>query len=187
MLKSIISLGTGIGSVMPAVRLRYNKRAFYPTFILLVVALAFFNLAFDLLISVDLLSGLVAAAVSIVFLVVIGLSPILTDHELTADTLTLRQGWMFRASIPLSEILKVTPVEKGPLRTGVFFDVLGTSLYVTTQRHSLLLLELQQRRRFTYALGKRANKVYFDTLDQTRFLSELERRRPTPASPAPRS
>ena len=187
MLKSIISLGTGIGSVMPAVRLRYNKRAFYPILILLIVALAFFNLAFDLLISVDLLSGLVAAAVSIVFLVVIGLSPILTDHELTADTLNLRQGWMFRASIPLSEIAKVTPVEKGPLRTGVFFDVLGTSLYVTTQRHGLLLLELRQRRRFTYALGKRANKVYFDTLDQARFLSELERRRPTPASPAPRS
>jgi hypothetical protein len=115
---------------------------------------------------------------------VIGVSPLLTDHWLDDRELVLRQGWYFRAHIPIQEIRRIEVVDNGPMRTGVFFDVLGTGLYVTTQRHDLILVQLKSKKRFSMAWWKRADRLYFDTLDKSIFLRQMAAKGIIPANQA---
>jgi len=167
---------------MTQVSLRYNKRAFFPMLLILIIAILFLNIFFDLTFLEDPIFMVIAGLVSSLVVLVIGISPLLTDHSLDETDLMLRQGWYFRARIQIREIKKVEVVDNGPMRTGVFFDILGTALYVTTQRHDLLLVQLKGRKRFSMAWWKRADHIYFDTLDKTIFLKQMAQRGIIPAS-----
>jgi membrane protein YdbS with pleckstrin-like domain len=169
---------------MPDIELRYNKGVFLPPLILLLVGMIFLNLFVSLSLGFDLLSMLVAATVSSVLVLTVGISPFMTYHILNENELVLRQGWLFRSAIPRDEIKSVSVLERGPRRTGVFFDFKGTSLYVTTQSHNLILLKLRNKRRFNWALWKKTDQVIFDSLDQRVFLRAMETKANiTPASP----
>ncbi len=164
-------------------KLRYRKATFLPTLILLSIALVFLNVFFGLTFLKDQAVIAIAILVSAVMLFIIGISPFITSHELSDDKLELRQGWYFRAEIPLANIASIQMVEKGPMRTGVFFEVVGKALYVTTQRSSLFLMSLKEPQRFGFALGKRAARVYFDTIDRDVVLKRLEDMFLIPSSP----
>lgn len=170
---------------MTSIVLRYNKGVFLPPLMLLLAGMVFLNLFVSLSLGFDALSTVMAAAVSTVLVLVIGVSPIMTDHALTDSELILRQGWYFRSIIPRDEIRSVNILERGPRRTGVFFDFRGKSLYVTTQRSGLIRITLKHQRRFNWALGKRTDQVIFDSLDQRAFLKAMETKAEiTPASQA---
>lgn len=158
---------------MAVVRLRYRKATFFATLVLLSIALTFLNLFFGMTFFKDQAVVIIAVLVSAALLLIIGVSPFLTDHVLTDTDLELRQGWYFRARIPLSNIEWIRAVDRGPTRTGVFFEVVGKALYVTTQRNDLIVVSLQHPQRFGFALGKKANRVYFDTLDKNLVLRRL--------------
>lgn len=164
-------------------RLSYRKATFVPSAILLAVAMAFLNIVAYLFLSQDLVSIVVWLIVTLLLLYAVGISPFLTDHELTDQELILRQGLLFRAAIPLRDIRGVKEVEKGPAKTGVFFDYRGTSIYVTSQRTNLILIEMRTMRRFRWALDKKADRIYFDTIDHARAVRMLNERI-IPASPA---
>ena len=170
--------------VMALARLRYRKAAFLSTLILLFIALTFLNVLFGMTIFKDPAVIIAAVLVSAIVLFVLGISPFLTDHMLTDSNLELRQGWYFRASIPLSNIGSIQVLEKGPRRTGVFFEVVGKALYVTTQRNGLFVVSLREPQRFGFALGKKASRVYFDTIDRNIVLRKLEEKFLTPSNPA---
>jgi membrane protein YdbS with pleckstrin-like domain len=170
---------------MSDIELRYNKGVFLPPLILLLVGMVFLNLFVSLSFGFDIISALVAALVSAVLVLTVGVSPIMTNHTLNESELVLRQGWLFRSVIPTEEIKSINVLERGPRRTGVFFDFKGTSLYVTTQRHNLIRLTLKNPRRFNWALWKRTDQIIFDSLDQRVFLKAMESKAEiTPASPA---
>ncbi len=170
---------------MTDIMLRYNKGAFLPPLILLLVGMVFLNLFFSLSFGFDALSALLAALASTVLVLTVGVSPFLTNHSLSEKELVLRQGWLFRSFIPKEEIKSISVMETGPRRTGVFFDFKGTSVYVTTQRHNLIRLTLKRPRRFNWALGKKTDQIVFDSLDQRVFFRAMESKAEiTPASPA---
>jgi hypothetical protein len=168
---------------MAGARLRYRKAAFIYTLILLSIALTFLNVLFGVTVFKDPAIIFVAILVSAVVLFVLGISPFLTDHILSDTSLELHQGWYFRASIPLSNIVSIQVLEKGPRRTGVFFEVSGRALYVTTQRNGLFVVSLREPQRFGFALGKKAGRVYFDTVDRNVVLRRLEDKFLTPSNP----
>ena len=169
---------------MTDIELRYNKGVFLPPLILLLVGMVFLNLFVSLSFGFDFISTTMAALISIILVLVIGISPIVTNHALTDNELVLRQGWYFRSIIPLDDIRSINVLDRGPRRTGIFFDFKGTSLYVTTQRHNLIRLTLNHPRRFNWALGKKTDQVIFDSLDQRVFLKAMEKKADiTPASP----
>ncbi len=169
---------------MTSIVLRYNKGAFLPPLILLLVGMVFLNLFVSLSFGFDVPSAATAALISTILVLVIGVSPIMTNHTLTQNELILRQGWYFRSIIPRDDIGSIDILERGPRRTGVFFDFRGTSLYVTTQRHNLIRIGLKHPRRFNWALGKKTDQVVFDSLDQRVFLKAMEAKAEiTPASP----
>ena len=147
------------------------------------VALAFvMPLAFMGLVGTDLIILTALMVLVSALILVLGISPLLTVHSLSGEELVLRQGWYFRARIPLGNISSVRRLDSGPRRTGVFFRMLRASMFVTNRRNDLLELELKEPQRFPWALNKRAERVIFDTSDNRAFLRSLERRGVTPSS-----
>ena len=159
--------------LMANLRLRYRKTTFLGNLVLLFFALFLLNALFDLTFFKDIGTALAAAAVSGILLIVLGLSPFFADHALTSTELILRQGWYFRAVIPLPNIERIQLVDRGPLRTGVFFPIASDALYVTAQRNDLVLVTLKKAQRFALALGKKASLVYFDTMDKSALLKAM--------------
>jgi hypothetical protein len=167
---------------MADVDLRYRKTTFFSTLVLLCAALVFLNIFFGLTFFKDPVILMVAILASLALLIIVGVSPFLTHHTLSDADIHLRQGWYFRAIVPLSNIERIQVVERGPTRTGVFFEVVGKALYVTTQRTDLILLSLKQPQRFGFAWGKKAGRVYFDTLDKNVLLRRLAEKALTPSN-----
>ncbi|MGD1061379.1 MAG: hypothetical protein ABR879_07965 [Methanomassiliicoccales archaeon] len=163
-------------------RLSYRKATFVPPAILLAIAMTFLNIIAYAFLSQEALSVIAWLVITLLLLFVVGISPFLTEHELTDHELILRQGLLFKATIPLRDIRGVKEIERGPAKTGVFFDYLGTAIHVTTQRNNLILIELRSTRRFRWALAKKADKIYFDTLEHGRAVRMLNERI-IPASP----
>ncbi len=84
--------------------LRYSKGAFLPPLILLLVGMVFLNLFVSLSFGFDAVSASLAALASAVLVLTVGISPLMTNHALSANELVLRQGWLFHSVIPRDEI-----------------------------------------------------------------------------------
>jgi hypothetical protein len=133
-------------------------------------------LLIPVLIGVNLvvLSMILFLEVTILFL--FGITPLLTYHEILDDQLFLRIGWIFRASIPLSKIERVERIERGPIRTGVFFRLSRPELFITSRRYNLIGIKLREKQRFPWALWKKADKIIFDVVDTNTLVNLLETR-----------
>jgi len=133
-------------------------------------------LLIPVLIGVNLvvLSMILFLEVTILFL--FGITPLLTYHEILDDQLFLRIGWIFRASIPLSKIERVERIERGPIRTGVFFRLSRPELFITSRRYNLIGIKLREKQRFPWALWKKADKIIFDVVDTNTLINLLETR-----------
>lgn len=152
----------------------YSRKSFSLDFIIFAIAAVIILALLAITAKLDLLSIAIGAAVVAVALLVLGASPLFTKHEIIGDKLMLRQGWYFKAEIPFKNVKKIEMVERGPLRTGVFFRLFQSTLFVTSKRYDLIMLELKEKQRFGWALGKKANKIMFDVLEPDRFLRTVE-------------
>lgn len=117
---------------------------------------------------------IIIVALEVVVFVIMGISPLLTSHEAGDGMLVLRQGWYFRAEMPVSDIRSVARIERGPTRTGVFFRLLDATLYVTSRRDDLIEVRLKSKRPFVWALGKRADRVVFDVENITAMIQAIK-------------
>lgn len=163
--------------------MKYDRGQFLLNLFLLLVALGLSVVVVVPILGVDIVLFSILLLGAIIVLVW-GISPLTTDHQLDSQGITLRQGWYFKATIPLDLIEGVERVEKGPLRTGVFFKIIRSTLYVTTRRTDLIFLHLKREKRFSWALGKRTDKVIFDTKDNRRSIRLInDLRGLTPSSP----
>ncbi|MFA5312017.1 MAG: hypothetical protein WC375_01710 [Methanomassiliicoccales archaeon] len=166
---------------MDRVVFRYSKGSFYVVTILLMIMslilvafLSSFDTGRDILVPATLLCA--------ICVIVYGIIPMFTFHHVEDGVLTLSQGLFFNGKVPISEIVSIEAVDKGPFRTGVFFNMRGAVLYVTTRRRDLLIVKLRGRRRFGFAFGKSVDTIIFDCLD-TKKAKELLSKELTPSSP----
>lgn len=114
------------------------------------------------------------------YLIVFVASPLRTAHWLTRSRLILRQGWYFRAIIPLSSIESAGPAEDirpGRVPLGIHRPLNRLTLYVTCGRSGLITLRLSEPRRFWQSLGLLANEIVFDVREPERFLGAMRERR----------
>lgn len=151
----------------------YSQRAFMQNLVL-IGALIPITMMLFLVIEADIMYMAIIVTMEVITFIVLGVSPLLTTHEIGDRMLVLRQGWYFRAQLPISDIKSVTRVQRGPARTGVFFRLLSSTLYVTSRRHDLIELHLKGKRPFGFALGKKADRVVFDVKDTNEMLGILE-------------
>ncbi len=134
------------------------------------VTVLFASLAQVDIVWILLISGAVGA-----YALVFGISPLLTRHWLTRSRLILRQGWYFRAILPLREVRSIRPYD-GEAKVGLRGDLARRTLYVTGSKVGLVALELDAPRRFWQVLFATANRVVFDVTTPERFLEAAEAR-----------
>ncbi len=115
------------------------------------------------------------------YILVWGVSPLLTGHWLTTTRLILRQGWYFRAVFPLREIEAVEAFE-GRVPLGLRAPIGRGRLYVTGSQVGLVSIRLRTPRRFWTVLGADADEIVFDVESRERFL-EAFRERQTSLAP----
>lgn len=151
----------------------YSKRSFMVNMAFLggLILLTSFVL---LLTGTDVVYLVAILLLELALFLVLGLSPLFTEHEIQDGMLVLRQGWYFKARVPLREIRKVNRLLRGPARTGVFFRLLTSTLFVTTQRTDLIEVELQKKHAFGWALGKKADRIVFDVEEPGALIKVLE-------------
>jgi hypothetical protein len=116
---------------------------------------------------------------ALVFLI-FALSPLWTSHWLTRSRLILRQGWYFRAILPLADLQAVISADEAtPVRAplGIHRPLGQPTLYVTGGRKGLVVAKLREPRRFWQAFGLSATEIVFDVADRAAFLQALEERR----------
>lgn len=151
----------------------YSRRSFVQNMVF-VGAIIPVTLALFIMVSTDTLYLMIVLALEGVVFATLGVSPLLTSHELAEGVLILRQGWYFRAEVPISDIRSAERLERGPARTGVFFRLLTATLFVTSRRTDLIELQLRRKRPFRWALGKKADRVVFDVEETDAMLRALK-------------
>ncbi|MEK6911837.1 MAG: hypothetical protein AABX36_03430 [Candidatus Thermoplasmatota archaeon] len=167
---------TGTATSPKRVEFVYRRGMFLQRLLLLAV------LAVNLLVFLALLVptppfwlALTGAALT-VYLVVSGVSPLLTDHWLTTTRLILRQGWYFRAVVPLRSIRSVEPFEGKP-KLGLSAPWGRRRLYVTGSKEGLVAVRLATPRRFWQVLGAEIDEIVFDVDARERFLAAFAERK----------
>jgi hypothetical protein len=160
----------------------YSRRPFVTNLVSIVIVMAA-TISILVLASTDIAYIAIILALEALVLIFLGISPLLTEHEILGGYLILRQGWYFRAAIPLEDIRKVERVSRGPRRVGVFFRLLTSTLYVTSRRSDLIELELKRKQKFGWALGKRADRVVFDAEDVPRTVEAIRAGSLSPVEP----
>ena len=128
------------------------------------------------------------AAILVVHLLVVGLSPLLTQHVLTRSRIILRQGLYFRTIIPFEEAESIGPWDGTP-KFGLRLSRARSILFVVGSAQNLVSVRLRTSRRFPFLLYLRAQTIVFDVGDRDAFLAAVEERRralePLPAYEAP--
>jgi hypothetical protein len=133
-------------------------------------AFALIVLAFQFSAPAAWLAGFVVLFV--LFIVIWGISPLLTNHWLTTTRLILRQGWYFRGTFTLREIESVAKLD-GDAPLGLRAQITTRRLYVTGSKVGLLMLKLRGPRRFWAVLGAEAEEIVFDVDSPDAFLESF--------------
>jgi hypothetical protein len=119
---------------------------------------------------------LLALVILFIIILVYGLSPALTSHQLGASNLVLRHGWYFKARVPLMNIRDVQETEEGVPGHGVSFLLGGSRLYLTNSRVGLVNIKLHDRQRMRGTFGKNISEIVLNVDDPDMFIQVLRER-----------
>ncbi len=116
------------------------------------------------------IGGLLALTV-----LVIGVSPLLTPHEIADGRIFIRQGWHSHMVVPVDQVQRVERLDRVLVKEGVLFDAFNRTLVLTDSKVNGVKLELKKEVRVPSAFWKKVGVVIFDVDDRDRFIAELER------------
>ncbi len=118
---------------------------------------------------------LIVGGVLFFTIVVIGISPLFTPHELTGEGIVLRQGWHSRLVIPFDRVKGVQSLDRIEAKEGVLLDMFNRTLVMTDARKNGLRLELKETVRVPSMFWKKVDVVIFDVDDRDRFVAEVSK------------
>ena len=118
----------------------------------------------------------VVAALLVAYLLIVGLSPLLTKHQILRSRIVLRQGWYFRCIVPFGDIESAGPWDGEP-KYGLRISLARRTLYVVGSAQNLVSVRLRRPRRFAQVLFLEAQEIVFDVEDRDRFLAAMEARK----------
>jgi hypothetical protein len=114
----------------------------------------------------------VAMAVAVL---VIGVSPLLTPHEIVDDKIVIRQGWHSHMDVPLDQVERVQRLEEIKVKEGVILDAFNKTLVLTGSKVNGVRIDLKKEVRVPSAFWKKVKVVIFDVDDPARFIAEIEK------------
>jgi hypothetical protein len=134
----------------------------------LLILLAF--LPEERLLFITLLGGVLAVTV-----LIIGVSPLITPHEVADGRVTIRQGWHSRMVIPVDQIQRIQRLDRIEAKEGVLLDAFNRTLVMTDSKVNGIRLELKGEVRVPSVFWKRVKVVIFDLDDPERFIAEVSK------------
>jgi hypothetical protein len=153
----------------------YNRGWIFRSTLFLAVAVVWIMLLIIFMLPFDPIAVVVMASALAVFFVVVGVSPALTEHEIDAAQIVLRQGWHFSISIPLENVKAIELLEKAPKDSSRFISKKGGTLNITASKTGLISLKLRRPQRFASVFWRRADEVVLDVKDREAFRKAFEK------------
>jgi membrane protein YdbS with pleckstrin-like domain len=108
-------------------------------------------------------------------ILVIGVSPFLTPHEVSEGRITIRQGWHSRMVVPMDQIQRIQSLERIEAKEGVLLDAFNRTLVLTDSKMNGVRLQLKKEVRVPATFWKKVDVVIFDVNDPARFVAEVEK------------
>lgn len=140
--------------------------------LVLILTLIFFLLMLSTYFSFVGFWSISLLIVLLVYLVVVGLSPLFTNHWVTLTRLVLRQGLYFKVSIPYSEIESIQLTNE-VAKYGVRSSWARDKVYIATSQRGLVSIRLKNPIRFLLILGKSATELIVSVEEPDRFVNAI--------------
>ena len=118
--------------------------------------------------------ALVGVVLAITVLV-IGVSPLLTRHEIADGRIVIRQGWHSRMVVPVDQVQRVQRLDRIEAKEGVLLDAFNRTLVLTDSKVNGMRLQLRNEVRVPSAFWKKVDVVIFDVDDPQRFIAEVSK------------
>ena len=154
----------------------YDKKMFYFTTILLFSSLILTLFVMLVIVPVDITWISIITILFISILLVFGISPLLTKHQIAEDKIILRQGLYFKAVVPIKNVKDIGFTDINA-KIGIKFSLTKPILYVTTSKIGLISIKLKGQRRFGYAWWKSADEIIFNVDNPKRFIRLVEEKK----------
>lgn len=106
---------------------------------------------------------------------VIGVSPLLTRHEVVDGKITIRQGWHSKLVIPMDQVKRLQRLDRIEAKEGVLLDAFNRTLVMTDSKSNGIRLEMKKTVRVPAVFWKKVDVVIFDVVDPDRFVAEVTR------------
>jgi len=106
---------------------------------------------------------------------VIGVSPLLTCHEVIDGKIVIRQGWHSRMVVPMDQVKRLQRLDRIEAKEGVLLDAFNRTLVMTDSRSNGIRLEIREAVRVPAVFWKKVDVVIFDVTDPDRFVAEVTR------------
>jgi|ADurb_Cas_02_Slu_FD_contig_31_2766845_length_1335_multi_7_in_0_out_0_2 membrane protein YdbS with pleckstrin-like domain len=158
-------------------RFEHDRRSLTINLALWVIAAVWLMALLALLPGVRLLHLLLVGSVLTIAVLVVGVSPLLTPHEVTEGRIILRQGWHHRLVVPVARVKRLERLDRIEAKEGVLMDAFNRTLVMTDGKANGLRLELKEAVRVPSALWKKVDAVIFDVDEPDRFIAEVDKAR----------
>jgi hypothetical protein len=159
----------------PVVLFEYAKAWIIRSMLFLAVAVVWVMLLIIFLLPFDLLVTMVMGSVIAAFFIVVGVSPILTKHEVNSSEIVLRQGWHFSIRIPSENVKAVNFIDEAPKDRSLFISQTRGILNITASKSGLISLKLRRPQRFASVFWRKADQVILDVVDREGFRQAFEK------------
>lgn len=106
---------------------------------------------------------------------VIGVSPLLTRHEVKDGKIVIRQGWHSKLVVPMDQVKRLQRLDRIEVKEGVLLDAFNRTLVMTDSRSNGIRLEMREAKRVPAVFWKKVDVVIFDVTDPDRFIAEVTR------------
>ena len=113
---------------------------------------------------------IIFAILFILSIILFGISPLMTSHELGPSGIVLRQGILFKIELGWDEIRSVERQEDKKLGIGLTATLGKPVIPLTTQKQNLILIKLNQPIRFSSVLWKKTEEILIDVNDPDIFV-----------------
>ncbi|MHC1681255.1 MAG: hypothetical protein AB9860_08480 [Methanomassiliicoccales archaeon] len=111
----------------------------------------------------------------VITVMVIGVSPLLTKHEVIDGNVVIRQGWHSKLVIPMDQVKRLQRLDRIEAKEGVLLDAFNRTLVMTDSKSNGIRLEMKKAVRVPAAFWKKVDVVIFDVVDPDRFVAEVTR------------
>ncbi|MCX6650405.1 MAG: hypothetical protein NT131_01935 [Methanomassiliicoccales archaeon] len=153
----------------------YDKSPAIANLVIWLIA-AVWLLALLVLLQMDqLMFILLIGVVLVIAVVVVGVSPLLTSHEVEEGKIIIRQGWHSRVVMPMEQVSSVQRMDKIEVKEGVILDAFNRTLVMTGSKKNGVRIELKNEIRVPSSFWKKVRTVVLDVNEPERFIAAISK------------